>query len=80
MAKSKKGVIYVVAMYFPAGNVVKQFKENVEKPTLKYDEEEDEYDEEYKDDKDEYEDDKEEEYDDELGKLKRSFQILRYNT
>ena len=71
-AKTKQGDMYVVAMYHPAGNVAKQFKENVSKPTSKYeneeddDEEEDEEDleEEYEDDLDEEDDDKEEEYDD----------------
>ena len=72
MAKSKKGDVYIVAMYYPPGNVVRKFKENVEKPTLKYEDDED-YEEKYNDEDEyeyEYEDDedKDDDYDDEEGK------------
>jgi len=53
--------VYVVAMYSPAGNVVKQFKENVQKPTNRLmddydDEDEDEDNEDDYVDDDEYQD------------------------
>ena len=61
LAKSKKGNLFVVAQYYPAGNVAKQFKKNVEKAVKNRritPREEDYEDEEY-DESSDYEDDSE---------------------
>ena len=59
IAESKKGNVYAVAQYYPAGNVIKQFRRNVKKADYENDDYEDndednevfdeDYDEEYED-------------------------------
>ena len=60
--------VYVVALYSPAGNVVKQFKDNVHRPTNRlmddYDDEDEDEDEDNDDDYDEYKDEEKDNEDD----------------
>jgi hypothetical protein len=63
--------VYVVALYNPAGNVVKQFKDNVQKPTNRlmddYDDEDDDDYDEYKDEEKDNEDDDDDDVDKDTG-------------